>query len=116
MGVDDETRSGAPVMRRVMRQRNVALLWMAGMVSLLGDWAFYTVVPVYVLDETGSVLVAGLVWAVIALPSVVVGPVAGVYVDRWDRRRIMLVGNVAQAAASAILVAGGADLGVWVVL
>jgi hypothetical protein len=53
-------------MMRVVRQRNVALLWVAGLVSLLGDWAFYTVVPVFVLDETGSVFLAGLVWAVIA--------------------------------------------------
>ena len=69
-------------MMRVVRQRRFALLWMAGLASLLGDWAFYTVVPIFVLDETGSVFLAGMVWAVIALQSVVVGPVAGVYVDR----------------------------------
>jgi predicted MFS family arabinose efflux permease len=103
-------------MTRVVRQRNFALLWMAGLVSLLGDWAFYTVVPVLVLDETGSVFLAGVVWAVIALPSVVVGPVAGVYVDRWDRRRIMLWGNVAQAVAAAILVIAGDGSGIWVAM
>jgi len=104
-------------MMRVVRQRNVALLWTAGLVSLLGDWAFYTIVPIFVLDETGSIFLAGLVWAVIALPSVVVGPVAGVYVDRWDRRRIMLWGNIAQAvAACSILVAGGAGPGIWLAM
>lgn len=101
-------------MMRVARQRNFALLWMAGLVSLLGDWAFYTVVPIFVLDQTDSVFLAGVVWAVIALPSVVVGPVFGVYVDRWDRRRIMLWGNVAQAMAASVLVVGGAS--VWVAL
>jgi MFS family permease len=103
-------------MMRVVRQRRFALLWMAGLASLLGDWAFYTVVPIFVLDETGSVFLAGMVWAVIALPSVVVGPVAGVYVDRWDRQRIMLWGNVAQALAAAILVVAGAGPGVWVAM
>ena len=103
-------------MMRVVRQRRFALLWLAGLVSLLGDWAFYTVVPIFVLDETGSVLLAGVVWAVIALPSVVVGPVAGVYVDRWDRRAIMLWGNVAQAVAASILVVGGAGPGIWVAM
>ena len=93
-------------MMRVVRQRNFALLWMAGLVSLLGDWAFYIVMPVFVLHETGSVFLAGIVWAVIALPSVVLGPVAGVYVDRWDRRQIMLWGNVAQAIAAVVLVIG----------
>lgn len=57
-----------------------------------------------------------MVWAVIALPSVVVGPVAGVSVDRFDRQRIMLWGNVAQALAASILVVGGAGLGVGVVM
>jgi predicted MFS family arabinose efflux permease len=104
-------------MMRVVRQRNVALLWTAGLVSLLGDWAFYTVVPIFVLDGTGSIFLAGVVWAVIALPSVVVGPVAGVYVDRWDRQRIMLWGNIAQAVvALSILVVGGAGPAIWVAM
>ena len=104
-------------MMRVVRQRNVALLWMAGLMSLFGDWAFYTVVPIFVLDETGSVFLAGMVWAVIALPSVVVGPVAGVYVDRWDRQRIMLWGNIAQAVvACSILVVGGTGPGIWIAM
>jgi predicted MFS family arabinose efflux permease len=103
-------------MMRVVRQRSFALLWLAGLVSLLGDWAFYTVAPIFVLHETGSVFLAGVVWAVIALPSVVVGPVAGVYVDRWDRQRIMLWGNVAQAVAAAILVAAGSGPGIWVAM
>lgn len=104
-------------MMRVARQRSFALLWMAGLVSLLGDWAFYTVVPICVLDATGSVFLAGIVWAVIALPSVVVGPVAGVYVDRWDRQQVMLWGNMAQAATVAILVGGGgAGAGIRVIM
>jgi MFS family permease len=103
-------------MTRVVRQRDFALLWLAGLVSLFGDWAFYTLVPIFVLDETGSVFLAGAVWAVIALPSVVVGPLAGVFVDRWDRQRIMLWGNVAQAVAASVLVVGGAGSGTWVVL
>jgi predicted MFS family arabinose efflux permease len=103
-------------MMRVVRQRNFALLWTAGLVSLLGDWAFYTVVPILVLNETGSVMLAGVVWAVIALPSVLVGPAAGVYVDRWDRRRILLWGNVAQAVAAAILVIVGSGPGIWIAM
>lgn len=103
-------------MIRVMRHRNFALLWAAGLASLLGDWAFYITMPIFVLHETGSVFLAGSVWAVIALPSVVVGPLAGVYVDRWDRRRIMLWGNIAQAVAASILAIGGAGPGIWLAL
>jgi MFS family permease len=105
-----------PAMMRVARQRNFALLWFAGLASLIGDWAFYTVVPVFVLDETDSVLLAGVVWAVIALPSLVVAPLAGVWVDRWNRQRIMLWGNIAQAAVGAILVIAGDAGGYWLVM
>src|SRR5215211_7027810 len=115
-GNDSAIRSRAPAMMRVVRQRNFALLWMAGLVSLLGDWAFYITMPIFVLHETGSVFLAGIVWAVIALPSVVIGPLAGVYVDRWDRQRIMLWGNVAQATAAAILVMAGSGPGIWVAM
>ena len=103
-------------MMRVVRQRNFALLWSAGLLSMLGDWAFYTIMPVFVLDRTGSVFWAGIVWAVIALSSVVVGPIAGVYADRWDRRRIMLVGNGAQAMAALVLAAAGTSVGIWLAM
>jgi predicted MFS family arabinose efflux permease len=100
----------------VLRQRNFALLWTAGLLSLLGDWAFYTIMPVFVLDRTGSVFLAGSVWAVIALPSVVIGPFAGVYADRWDRRRILLVGNGLQAIAAQILATAGPTAGIWLAM
>ena len=103
-------------MIRVLRQRNFALLWTAGLLSLLGDWAFYTIMPVFVLDRTGSVFLAGSVWAVIALPSVVIGPFAGVYADRWDRRRIMLVGNGLQALAVLVLATAGTAAGIWLAM
>ncbi len=69
-------------MLSTLRQRNFALLWTAGLISLIGDWAFYVAMPIYVLDRTGSASLSGLVWAAIALPGIVIGPVAGVYVDR----------------------------------
>jgi predicted MFS family arabinose efflux permease len=100
----------------VLRQRNFALLWTAGLLSLLGDWAFYTIMPVFVLDRTGSVFLAGSVWAVIALPSVVIGPFAGVYADRWDRRRILLVGNGLQSIAALVLATGGTAVGIWLAM
>lgn len=103
-------------MLATLRQRNFALLWTAGLISLIGDWAFYAAVPIYVLDRTGSAALSGLVWAVIVLPGIVIGPVAGVYVDRWDRRRIMLWGNVAQALAASCLLLIGDSRGVWVAM
>jgi MFS family permease len=99
-----------------LRQRNFALLWTAGLVSLTGDWAFYAAMPIFILDRTGSAFQSGLVWAAIALPGIFIGPFAGVYVDRLDRRRIMLFGNIAQAAAASILLLIGGAEGVWIAM
>jgi MFS family permease len=100
----------------VLRQRNFALLWTAGLISLIGDWAFYAAMPIFILDRTGSAFQSGLVWAAIVLPGVFIGPFAGVYVDRWDRRRIMLWGNVVQALAASCLLLVGSSRGVWVAM
>jgi MFS family permease len=99
-----------------LRQRNFALLWTAGLISLTGDWAFYAAMPIFILDRTGSAFQSGLVWAAIALPGIFIGPFAGVYVDRLDRRRIMLFGNLAQAAAASILLLIGDGEGVWIAM
>ena len=99
-----------------LRQRNFALLWTAGLISLIGDWALYTVMPIYVLDRTGSALQSGLVWAILVFPGIFIGPLAGVYVDRWDRRRIMLWGNIAQTAAASVLLIAGGSRGIWVAM
>jgi MFS family permease len=99
-----------------LRQRNFALLWTAGLISLTGDWAFYAAMPIFILDRTGSAFQSGLVWAAIALPGIFIGPFAGVYVDRLDRRRIMLFGNLAQAVAASVLLFGGESLGVWLAM
>lgn len=92
----------------VLRQRNFGLLWLAGFLALSGTWAFYAAMPIYILDQTGSVFYSGAVWTLIAVPGIVIGPAAGVWVDRWDRRRVMLWCNIAQAiSASFLLVVGG---------
>ncbi len=92
----------------VLRQRNFGLLWLAGFLALSGTWAFYAAMPIYILDQTGSVFYSGAVWTLIAIPGIVIGPVAGVWVDRWDRRRVMLWCNIAQAvSASVLLIVGG---------
>lgn len=73
------------------RDRDFTLLWFAGLVSLTGDWILLTALPVYVFEQTASVLATALVLIVSALPGVFLGSVSGVFVDRWDRRRTMVV-------------------------
>ena len=74
-------------MLATLRNRNFSLLWLGGLISLSGNWMLLTALPFYVYQLTGSALAtSGLMMAYIA-PGIVFGSVAGVLVDRWDRRR-----------------------------
>ncbi len=101
-------------MLAVLRRRDFGLLWLAGLVSVAGDWVLMTALPYVVYDRTGSVLAtAGMVAAQLA-PSIVLSSFAGVFVDRWDRRRVLVVANLLQAlAVTALLLVGDGTL--WIV-
>jgi MFS family permease len=101
-------------MLRVLRQRNFALLWFGSFVSKLGDFVLFVGLPYEIYRLTGSTLAtAGMVLAFL-VPNILLGSVAGVFVDRWDRRRLMLAVNLLQAATILPLLLVG-DLGLWVV-
>ncbi|HJP88833.1 MAG TPA: MFS transporter [Candidatus Limnocylindrales bacterium] len=98
----------------VLRQRNFGLLWLAGLISMMGDWVLMVGVPVEVYRRTGSTLAtAGMLLAWL-IPAVVLGSVAGVFVDRWDRRRLMIVVNILLAVTLLPLLAVD-SAGIWLV-
>lgn len=82
-----------------LRQRDFALLWFGGLVSSMGDWMLLVALPIYVYGLTGSALATGAMVAAGLLPNVILGSVAGVFVDRWDRRRTMVAANLFMAAS-----------------
>jgi MFS family permease len=102
-------------MLAILRQRNFALLWLGGLISFVGDWVLFIALPVYVSDLTGSAMATGGMFIAQTAPRLLFGAVAGVFVDRWDRRRTMIVANLLSAAALLLLlpVRSGADL--WLV-
>ena len=73
-----------------LRNRNFALLWAGQTVSALGDWILLAALPVWVYQITGSGTALGAMVFFETLPLLIVGPVAGVFVDRWDLRRVMI--------------------------
>jgi MFS family permease len=79
--------------------RDFRCLLFAGLVSNLGSWLLVVALPYRVFQLTGSTTATGLTLAAESLPALLVGPVAGVFVDRWDRRRVMIVTDVLSAAA-----------------
>jgi DHA3 family macrolide efflux protein-like MFS transporter len=95
-----------PSFRRALRHRPFLLLWSSQLVSQSGDFVFDVALLWLVLQTTGSVLAVSLVVVVSLIPSVLIGPVIGVYVDRWPRRTILLATN----AAEGVLVAAFSGL------
>ena len=89
-----------------MANRPFLLLWSSQLVSQSGDFVFEVALLWLVLQATGSAFAVTVVVAATLLPMVVIGPLLGVYVDRWNRRRILVITNLAEAA----LVAGFSGL------
>ena len=102
-------------MLSVLRRRDFALLWTGGLVSVAGDWVLNAALPFFIYEQTGStVATAGMIVARLA-PSVVLGSVAGVFVDRWNRKRVLVWANLLQAAIVALLLLVPGEGWLWVV-
>ncbi|HET8629373.1 MAG TPA: MFS transporter [Thermomicrobiales bacterium] len=102
-------------MLATLRQRNFALLWVGGLISLTGDWALFVGLPLFVYRTTGSTLATGLMFMAGLLPRLALGSVAGVFVDRWDRRRTMVVVNGLLALSLLPLLAVRSADRLWIV-
>ena len=89
-------------------------LWLGQLASVLGTWLLVVAAPLYVFDLTGSSAATGGTFIAETLPALVVGPAAGVLVDRLDRRRVMIGAELVRAAAvlSMLFVTGRSLL--WV--
>lgn len=85
--------------RALWRNRDYNLLWAGQMVSSVGTQASTLAFPLLLLALTGSPAQAGLASALRALPYVVFSLPAGALVDRWDRKRVMLVCDALRAIA-----------------
>jgi len=79
-------------------------LWLAQTVSLLGDFvALFAVQVAIVFRMHGSASDMAGVFIASLIPSVVLGPVAGMFADRWDPRRTMIASDVARGALVLLL-------------
>ncbi len=99
----------------VLRQRNFALLWFGQLISLTGDYVLIVALPFYTYQLTGSVLATGVMFLVQALPGLFLGSLAGVFVDRWDRRWTMIASDLLRAGVLLfLLLVRSRDL-VWII-
>jgi MFS family permease len=101
-------------MLQALRIRDFRLLWGGSLVSSLGSWLLILAIPAHVFLVTGSLRDTGLTLAADYLPLLVLGPVAGVFTDRWDRRRMMIATNLFRAGAVAAMLLGTSPGHYWV--
>ena len=78
----------------IFRNRNFSLLWTGQFVETIGNSLTSLAASIYVYNLTGSTLSVGLMLMATAAPSLLVGLFAGVFVDRYDRKRIMIIADV----------------------
>ncbi|MBU0742699.1 MFS transporter [bacterium] len=90
-------------MKQLLANRNFMAVWAASFVSGLGDkiaiLAFFSLV----YNRTGNVASLGLLAAVQVLPGVVLGPFAGVLIDRWSRRGVMVASDLLSVATVCVI-------------
>ncbi len=98
-----------------LRQPGLRPLLSAGLVSLTGDWVLGVGLAYYVYELTGDTLASALMLLASFVPQVVLGSVAGVFVDRWDLRRTMVAANVLQAAGLLPLLVVHRPGQIWIV-
>jgi MFS family permease len=99
-------------MLAVLRKRNFFLLWSGGVLSVIGDFFLFVALPFFVYERTGSALATGAMFMAQTLPRLLFGSVAGVFVDRWDRKRTMVLSDLSRALIllPLLLVAAGGPI------
>jgi MFS family permease len=95
--------------------RTFVTVWLGQFVSMLGTGLTTFALGAYVYESSGSVTRFALVGFFGTLPMALLSPIAGVLADRWDRRKIMLIGDLGAGFSIFLiwLLFAGQDAGYW---
>lgn len=102
-------------LRGALARRGVRLLLGAGLISLSGDWVLRVGLAYYVYALTGSTAASAGMLLASFIPQIALSSLAGVFVDRWDPKRTMVVTNLALAGGLLPLFVVKHPRDVWVV-
>lgn len=101
--------------RLLSGQRDYRLMLGAGLISLTGDWILRVGLAFQVYVLTGSTLASGGMLLASFVPHILLGSLAGVFVDRWDRRRTLIAVNLLHVVTLMPLIAVRDAGDVWIV-
>ena len=74
--------------------------WMGQVVSEVGDYFNNVAVLALIMQQSGSGLIVSGAFLSRAIPAMIAGPFAGILLDRWDRRRIMIASDLIRAVVA----------------
>lgn len=78
----------------LLNRRSYSLLWFAHVVSDAGNWLTFIAITVLAYQITGSGLAVSGVFIARTIPTLFLAPIAGVIVDRWNRKAILVISDV----------------------
>jgi DHA3 family macrolide efflux protein-like MFS transporter len=88
----------------LLRQRPFATLWVAQFVSIFGDFlAIFAVISLITYRWRGDAVDVTLASLAFVLPTAIVGPLAGVFVDRWNVKAVMIGSDLMRAVLVVLL-------------
>ena len=101
----------------VLRRRGFRNLWLGQIVSQIGDYfaflAMTVVVSGFASDQQSMTLAVSGMMIAFTLPRLLFGVIAGVFVDRWDRRRTMIVSDLIRATLTLGLIPAFLNKNLW---
>src|SRR5262245_62390042 len=102
-------------MRAILQDRGLRFVFAANLISMIGSGMNASAVTWYTLEVTHSEMALGLLVVLQNIPAVLMLPFTGVIIDRQDRRRLVMLLDVARflVIASVIVLAGAGHLALW---
>ncbi len=119
METDSTTANTAPTgPLRSLRNSTFRWLWAAGLMIGFGNWMQRLTISWLILDQTGSVFLTAVSFAIRSAPNLVFGPFGGAIADRYPRRKVLIItaGVKVFVALGLWALAFQADTLIWVVM
>ena len=88
---------------RLALNSSFSALWAGQLISLFGDRLHQLALVAVVGISTGSALATGLVFFAATLPNLLLSPVAGTFVDRWNHKEVLIVSDILRAAVVLLI-------------
>ncbi|KAB3532475.1 MFS transporter [Alkaliphilus serpentinus] len=89
---------------KILKNRDFSLLFGGQFVSEIGTMINFVGLIWMIQNQTGSVFNVSLLLIMLRIPSIFIGPIAGVWVDRWNKKFIIILSDIIRGLLSILLV------------